>query len=561
MTTQSLSLEPGWNAVWLEVEPRAADGRAMPPEAVFKDAAISSVATYSPTRAPVEFVENPSKNSLNAEGWAIWYRTDPARRANLREIQGHRAYLVRSSAALTLEITGEASFHVHRWQPDSYNLLGFGILDTHRPTFADFFGPAIHSHPVNRIFRLDPSRGNWVAVKPSDAMSPGAAYWIYAQGPSSYQGPFQLDFMGVGELAYGSDLKDQELLIFNGSGLPADFVMDRVNAPNGLELIHLVRDPAALTETEDVPIVQFPIGAAGPGQSVIETLRLRRAWTGNPEQRQLYRVSSTSLGTYFWLPASGVHPGLVPPGDETPNAPAQGLWVGDVILKNVSGRVPSDAAEAGTQADPVLAGPKARVILHVDAAGSVRLLKAVVFMRTRALDPADAEQVLVIHPGKIPYFEGIERRAGKRVGKRIETTFYDLPREVPPPDSLPPDFDQSALREEYLHALPLTGGVGPGKRCGTSPSSPLTLDAWHRSNPFRHAFHPAHASGFRIEREMSFAFDPPTSKAARTIPNYGEETLVGSFSETLKGLVRESEKILVAGRVVLRRVSRNPTLE
>lgn len=557
-TTQIVDLQAGWNAVWLEVEPRGTDGKPLAPSAVFTDPAITTIASFFPGSAAGEFVVDTAEASLNRDGWTAWYRNDPARQSTLAAVLGHRAYLIRAASAVTVPLTGEASFHVHPWVPDAYNLVGFGLVAGSEPTFARFFGPAGAKHPVSLIMKLNPADGSWVPVSATEKLARNTAYWVYAAGNSTYQGPFRVDIRGAGELDYGSVRRDEELLLFNETSATANFAVDRVNAANGLDLVHLIRNPATLSETLGVAIVNFAITGVGARQSAVETLRLQRNWTDASARRQLYRISSASLGTYFWLPVTGTRADVEPAAQATPSTESTGLWVGDIVFDRVSQRVPDEVAT--NRFEPVLASPKARVILHVDATGKTTLLKQVTVMRTRSPEPTGVKQVLVVNPEKIPFYEGIEKRGGKLVGKRIETTFYDLPRTIPPPEPLPANFNRATLLETYHVSLDLTGGVGAGRRCSTSPGT-MVLDPWHRANPFRHAFHPAHAAGYRVTRDMTFTFDAPTTEAAKAIPDYGIDILVGDFTETLKGLVRASEKIQTGGRLVLRRISKNATLE
>lgn len=557
--TQTLTLQPGWNSVWLEVEPRGADGRPRAPGEVFLDARLSTVAALLPETGPAQFLSDPAETFTQNPNWAVWYRQDPSRRSTLTAIQGDRAYLmlVTGTSPLALSLTGEVRFHVYRWVPDSYNFLGFGVVPTAKPSFDTFFGPAGAKHPVGSIFRMNPATGNWEPVSGTDTVEPGTAYWIYANGNSTYQGPFRVDVRGVGELGYGATLKDQELLFFNeDSGRALNLSVERVAPPNGLELVHLLRDPTKLTETEGGIVVNFPINNLPARESAVETFRIKRNWTDTQDRRQLYRVSSGS--TYSWLPVSGSRLELAPATESTPMADSAGLWVGEVAIQGVSGRVP--ATRTLVTAEPVPSGPKPRILLHVSGSGTVSLLKAVTVMRKRTGTDTNVQQVLVVDADKLPFYEGIEQRGGRLVGKRIETTYYDLPRTVLPPEPLPTNFDRSTLREDYRLTLAMNGGVGPGRRCSTDAAG-LVLDPWHRTNPFRHAFHPQHTAGYRVVRGFQFDFDSLASDAAKSYDNYGQDILVGTMTETFEGLVRAQERIQVTGRFVLRRVSRNAVVE
>jgi hypothetical protein len=210
----------------------------------------------------------------------------------------------------------------------------------------------------------------------------------------------------------------------------------------------------------------------------------------------------------------------------------------------------------------------------VDGAGAPWLLSHVMVMRTKTADPSvPAEEVLVLDETKIPYFEGIETRGGKRVGRRLESVSYDLPRNGDPttqsalrdevaaadpgiggPDNVtsadieafldaqtsrPPD-----LVESYHLSWPLQGSLGPEAVLRTATNAPLTLDPFHRSNPFRHAFHPQHAAGYRVSRSLTIAFD------STAVPG----VLHGLYNESISGLA--AHPVQVRGSVTLSRVSK-----
>jgi hypothetical protein len=83
----------------------------------------------------------------------------------------------------------------------------------------------------------------------------------------------------------------------------------------------------------------------------------------------------------------------------------------------------------------------------------------------------------------------------------------------------------------------------------TPDATPLSLDPFHRSNPFRHAFHPQHAVGYAVTRRFSIRFE--------TAP--GSTILTGTYQETTSGLARQD--IVSKGSITLQRVSSAATLE
>ena len=67
-TSQTFQLQPGWNAVFLEVQPADNDT-----ETVFAALPIESVWTWSPNSSPVQFIADPSEPRLRETGWLGYY--------------------------------------------------------------------------------------------------------------------------------------------------------------------------------------------------------------------------------------------------------------------------------------------------------------------------------------------------------------------------------------------------------------------------------------------------------------------------------------------------------
>ena len=112
--------------------------------------------------------------------------------------------------------------------------------------------------------------------------------------------------------------------------------------------------------------------------------------------------------------------------------------------------------------------------------------------------------------------------------------------------SRPPD-----LREAYALRFPLRGTFLPGQGVGTATNAPLRLDAFHRSNPFRHAFHPQHGVSYTIERSLTVALDGDYRP--------GSGVLTGTYQEVTTGL--STVPIVSRGRIRLQRVSTTTTLQ
>src|SRR5687768_5512692 len=66
--TQTITLQPGWNAVWLEVQP--ADNST---DSVFANLPIASAWTRAERLSSVEFIQDPSEATFNGAGWLGWF--------------------------------------------------------------------------------------------------------------------------------------------------------------------------------------------------------------------------------------------------------------------------------------------------------------------------------------------------------------------------------------------------------------------------------------------------------------------------------------------------------
>jgi hypothetical protein len=612
--TQNIPLAIGWNAVWLEVEPVYAAGDTsvtapsplaandirigLPkdPRDVFTNSAIQKIASPKPLAGLSEVfgytsgsAPDSAPGSYNQDGWEYWSKTDPANASNLVMTTGNRGYLIESSAVITnLNIKGKARFFRPKWTPDRYNLVGFGI-DGAVP-FADFFASAPKTHPLAKIYTLN-TNGTWVVA--TGNITDGKAYWIFSAGPSDFMGPVSVDFDNAitGSLNFGGpedaqSIRDtapattvagsydiEEVVFTNRSTtgvMPSLTLIDDplVSTDGQIVLTETLPDPAAFTRRKGTDIGASHTVAEMPAGTSILSLgaSASRQWALPAERTNLYRLK-TGGGNAVYLPVRASNTSLPALPNTAPTASTSvGLWVGEVSIDAVTSVV-----ENGEPVRPSAGSAPIRVILHSDAAGGVRLLSQVTVMQTKTADPEiEPTPVLVVDPAQIPFFEGIKERNGKRVGIRIESVAYDMPRMFDAAsqaallaDAAYPDLVDEAgipafldgrttrppsLQEEYHLSWPLTGEIGSGKTVTTT--TPLTLDPFHRSNPFRHAFHKQHARGPNITRTITIVFDPN-----QTIPG----RLSGTFTDSLQGLT--TTDLTLTGRIEMRRVSAVLSLE
>jgi hypothetical protein len=632
--TQRVTLDAGWNAVWLEVEPiypagHANEGKVKLPEDVFTNAAIDIITTPKQLAGLAEFFGDAPFDADNIDpdpafpvsqynqgGWETWLRADPPDVGRLVTTFGNRPYLIHvdaGTAQFALDIEGKARFFRPTWTPDRYSLIGFGTDGV--ISFEDFFKPVTATHPLGKIYALN-ADGSWTVVTAGDPVKNDTAYWIYCNGISDYMGPVAVDFdlAALGQLSFGGpgdaftvdeapddlvlDLEEIVLTNLNATGDPAVPELDLIaadpldepqgNPASGL-FLHIVkpvtdnlgyeRFGGMVDTTENLltaPSTPAPIGESIEAQTTgVLTVGARRVWsTGRTERTNLYRLR-TGGGNEVWLPVSALHNDLQLPGATVPataDADVAGLWAGEVIIDTVTSLV-----EDGGPTRPAAGSAPILILLHSDDIGTVSLLSQVTVMQTKSADPEVVpEPVLVLDPARIPYFEGVKERNGKRVGVRLEAVAYDMPRKLDiitqaalvakaaaqvPPVTLEDDSDvldyllarklrPPDLDEVYKLSLELAGELGAAKSVSTKSTDPLKLDPFHRSNPFRHAFHQQHARGVSITRQIEIVFDSEQPINGR---------LAGTFSEILQGLTKSN--LQLTGRVSLQRVSAVDQLE
>ena len=571
-------------------------GQLKAPEDVFINPAITVVASPKPLASLSEFFgsEPGAIGTFNQDQWEQWLRTDPTGTNNLASVSGNRSYLVKVAPATTafaFTVTGKARFYRPTWTPDRYNLLGFGIKGG--ISFQNFFSPAGTRHPVNRIYSLA-TNGNWALVSPSALVKDDTAYWIFCSGPSDYMGPVAVDFSlsSLGNLNFGSPADavpvaagaatvtlDLEELVFTnlGSGV-ATPTLDLFTADPGAGSLGLhVVAPASgslsyvIGNTVDTTAGDASAAALGEaiasGSTAVLTLGAKRNWsTGEVSRTNLYRLTTSSPGTKFWLPVTALNNQIQAPTDLLPGTQSgtvAGLWVGQVIIDSVTSIV-----ENGAPVRPAAGSAPLRILLHSNSGGAVSLLSQVTIMQTKTADPeVPPVPVLVVNPAKIPFYEGISERNGKKVGLRLEAVAFDMPRKLDAAsqaallaDPAYPNLTEGgrpsfligrqtrppSLAEKYALTHAMAGAMGAGK----TVQCDLSIDRFHRSNPFRHAYHQKHAAGPNITRAIRIVFDAAQTKPGR---------LSGSFREIMQGPI--SSAIELSGRVDLERVSGVPTLD
>ncbi|MCB1559605.1 MAG: hypothetical protein KDI75_00645 [Xanthomonadales bacterium] len=553
---QTITLHPGWNAVYVELEPNQADI-----EDVFAGIPVASVWRWIPTGAGPQFITDPAESLQNINGWFAWF-PEPRPEAflsNLFKISGKTAYLIKleGSATRQLTITGKPRLKPVAWQPNAFTLTGLPVSRTTPPSFAEYFS-ASSAHQGQPVYTLQ-SNGQWTLINApgSTSVEAGRAYWIYSKGNSNYQGRMRVVLDQGETLEFSAALTQVRVVLRNLSNLPGSFQLQRVGAGN-LPLSYLVQDPE--TGEDGWPALQqaLTVNVEAGGEAFV-TLAVRRRDFSDDRMEQILAITD-ELGDEVQLFAGGnrIQPSTAPRALASMLGSAKqtmalasyaGLWVGDISINAVS-----EAQSAGTTPTPVGRPFAQRFLFHVDASGKVRLLKDVIQMWEDGVEVPSAEDptldevsvpgryVLLTDKALLSLYTGAVNRGGASVGVRYSTVAYDF------------DGDQ----------LELGGGFGPGGQL----SGNIVVESDLPTNPFLHKYHPDHdnldeqflnprAEAYQVVRNVQLIFTEQDPTGV-TPPGWGSTVLGGEYHESITGLHKNA--IFTSGVFRVHRVSAVPVL-
>lgn len=506
--TQTITLNPGWNAVYLEVDPLTSD-----PATVFPGLPSgSSIWAWTGKNDSVQFVQDPNVPMVVPDKWlAIFNSADPTL-DNFYAVTANSAYLINvaDNQPRTITVTGRPTIRHKGWVPDSFNLTGFGFGSA-PPTFADFFA-ASNSHKNQAIYRLDNTSGAWkmVADPTKETMRAGEAFWIYCQSGSDYQGPLSVDADHGDGLNFGAGVSILKLKIGNATGIDKTVSVTLLSATNPVSLSYQYLDADNSIRKSSLSAMP-PIAVKAGGTALVTLVVERTGFTGD----------AASVVEFYDTQGNRVR---VPVTATSKPVNGTGLWSGAAALGKVS-------AISSTTATDTPTGLNLNLILHQDQTGQVRLLKQAIIMSRIG---APGQNAVITNDKLINKFQGVTQRDGAGVGRRLSAVGFDY---SPSTDaSYGTDFDDSALK--------CTGSIATTVVCR------FTLKATHPNNPFLHRFHPDHdnlADDFKtfkqeaneITRVVTLTFDTvPKENPANPPAGWGVSMLGGSYLESITGLAR-----------------------
>jgi hypothetical protein len=566
---QTLTLHPGWNAVFLELDPQPAECNLL-----LDGLPVDSVWAWNRRAITPQFIQDPSQLLIGDPDWLTYL--PPAHsssgESSLFTLQGGRAYLVRVTEGVpsfNWTVTGRPSMRPIEWVPDSLNLVGFQVRDQNPPTFQQFLAGA-PAHAGQPLARLNNS-GRWDLVNPTvTTVTRGEAYWVMCAGISQFNGPIAIELSERTGVDFGSNLVEEEIRIVNRSAVTRQITVAPIASTEPptagqspvvgpVPLSHRVVNLAqgqSIWEPFTVPLTSD----LAPGAEWRLRLEVRRRDMPSPGLFQSLLEVRDSGGAQWLIPVSAARS----PADELPAGATQqstaeasdraGLWVGTATLRAVS--QPSHLATPNTPL-PTPAEFQFRLLVHVDRQGQARLLDQVLQMRketTYKPHPSDPNRQVVDQPGRTvlitdpalaSQYTGSTLRDGRPVGRRISSAAF-----------------------AFESPVPLTGAG----EFGAHPlAAVVTLAHNHPRNPFQHRYHPDHDNlddrfenelpdgreSFTVTREITLDFSTDDPDGTR-LSGWGDIRLGGQYRERILGLHRHP--LDLSGDFRLQRASRVPSL-
>ena len=138
--TQTLTLKPGWNAVFLHVD---ASHILLDDLITGAGNPITEVWQWQPPVSTAQFATTPQQPTVLNSQWAVWDRS-PVVSDSLVRLSGNGAYLVRSTNTTDFvwSVKGKPVPPRYEWTSSGLNFLGFPTPASAAPNFHTFLAPA-----------------------------------------------------------------------------------------------------------------------------------------------------------------------------------------------------------------------------------------------------------------------------------------------------------------------------------------------------------------------------------------------------------------------------------
>ena len=383
---QNFVLKYGWNAVYVEVAPTQS------PDEVFADWPVKSVGFYDPATflATRQFAQTWDSQGLSMNAVAMWHRDYPEA-SQVQLIPAGTVCLVCSTntADTPVSIVGVPAAPRITWHitntNEVYNFVGFSLQEGESVSPNDYLSGFDGNLLKGGFFKFsgrNPDRAPSITeVYSSTTVSDGDVLLVASDVQSDWSGALYVSPMAG--LDFGSD---QSLAMFSvrndgedGRTVAVDMLCDAAygEVPLPRSAVHIRDTAVALTNAAWIALSDNESAVARKWLAAGETWRIefgldRAAFDTGVRGRKfgaLLRVTDVD-GTSKMradVPLVGETSGE----SATSRTWSGGLWVADVAFNRIV--APGSPAETETGGTA-----KLRLPIHIDAAGTVRLLQRVV---------------------------------------------------------------------------------------------------------------------------------------------------------------------------------------
>lgn len=548
--TQRISLQPGWNAVQIQVEPEPSLCSQ-----IFSGLPVQSVWLWDRRFTTIQFTVDPASLLPQDPDWRLWMPpSDPRAFLNrLSELHGGQSYLVKvatNAAPFTLAIKGRVRLPKVDWYPHGLNLVGLPVHTNHPPTFTDFFRFTKEVNTslsyANELYRLDTSgRGIRIVQPTRDHMQAGVAYWVACGAVPAYFSALHVKPPGSG-VDFGTLLAEQQMTVKNTHPTDTLTVWVRQRAsetPPTTGGCPELAGPVPLSycsknSSNRWVWANFPAAglsrALKPGEEWAVRLGVRRLdfapytthGTNGAAYQSILEVTDAGETLMIRVPVLAQKNSSQPGATLAASDDEEGLWVGQVTVNQVN-------APAYTTTN-LLSAPAPlsfRLLVHVDGSGQARLLQQVVLAWDGTLTNAantNGAYALWASDASLP--------VSATDISRISSAAFPL-------------MQPALMAGSFTNAL-----------AGT-----VTVRFDDPTNPFLHRYHPMHdnqdwnwqpytnaVETRTIVRNMLLTPSATVTNIAN--PYSGVDRVSGIYQETLSGL--RAQPILLQGVYGLQRISR-----
>jgi len=541
ITRQTIRLEAGWNAVYLEVQPEPSGCEC---SRVYEEAGgiIEAIWMWDPPAAVAERIATPIDPSMLkvSKEWHVWFpppddsvgRAHPA--SSFFSLQGGKAYLIKCETTGSWTAEGRPFLPRIRWLRAAHNLAGFHVNGAYvdgqqsvQPTWGSFLScPSFPTKDANNVYELIGGDGRrvWKPVHGSDPVERGKAYWIYATAGSSFVGPLELSLEQGTGLDFGQIVNELTVTLTNAS-LDDQKIELRLN-PSVNQAEQASWTFALKHPVSGEPNASHTIDRLPPGESRSITVFVDRSQIEQGQTDTALLETVTKQGSRIVVPVSASR------GKEEGTR----LWVGTAVINEVSR--PSEDSRAMLL--PTASDFQLRLILLVDktpGAESVRLLDEAIGLLLPPEDGASGEQrFLVLTDGSmLAGFPGATGNDYVTHGIRITSAGFSID-----------DPDGMNMRGSFQSHVECDLVVEPGDRL----------------NPFLHRYHPDHGtktdsgeSVHGISRHLTLDFTPHDPfNPVRPPAGWDDRVVGGVYEEVITGLASSKISIRIRGAFRLYRI-------